>query len=256
MVDLHSHVLAGLDDGARTLADSIEMIRMAAESGTTDLVATPHANPEFRFDPSLAEERLAELTENSGGAVRLYLGCDFHLSIDNIRDALDQPSKYAINHKNYLLVEFSDLMIPNTTEEVFARLGNAGLTPIITHPERNLLLHTKQERLLRWVEKGCLLQVTGSSFLGRFGREARDFARLLAGRQLVHFVASDAHDTQDRTTRLDQAYAYFEKHWGCESAQRVFVTNPRAVLSGDPLPEMPEPEPETEPSAKWYRFWR
>ncbi|MGA2434902.1 MAG: CpsB/CapC family capsule biosynthesis tyrosine phosphatase [Bryobacteraceae bacterium] len=256
MVDLHSHVLPGLDDGARTLEESVEMIRMAAGAGTTDLVATPHANLEYSFDQTRTEEKLAELAEKSGGVVRLYPGCDFHLSIDNIHDALRNPAKYTINHKNYLLVEFADTLIPKPTEEVFARMGNAGLIPVVTHPERNFLLHTQLDRLIRWVENGCLMQVTAASFLGRFGTEARDFARLLMDRGAVHFVASDAHDCQDRTTRLDEAYEHVRKRWGGERAERLFVANPRAVLTGDPLPEAGEPAPEIAPAPKWYQFWR
>src|SRR6202142_3401437 len=120
MIDIHSHVLPGLDDGARSLEQSIAMIRIAAETGTTDLVASPHANLEFHFDPERVEERLAEL-EKAGGGVRLHRGCDFHLYFDNIHDALAHPTKYTINHKGYLLVEFPDLLIAKSTPEVFSQ---------------------------------------------------------------------------------------------------------------------------------------
>ena len=86
-------MLYGLDDGARTMEDSVAMVRMAAEHGTTDLVATPHANPNYRFDPQLIEERLAEVAAASGNVLRLHSGCDFHLSYDNIQDAIANPRK-------------------------------------------------------------------------------------------------------------------------------------------------------------------
>src|SRR5215470_4893491 len=94
LIDIHSHVLYGLDDGARTREDSLAMIRMAAEHGTTDLVATPHANLQYRFDPKRIAQELEELTSASGGALRLHSGCDFHLSFDNIQDAIQNPGKY------------------------------------------------------------------------------------------------------------------------------------------------------------------
>ncbi len=253
MVDLHSHILSGLDDGAKTLAESVEMIRIAAQAGTTDLVATPHASFEFTFDPRRTEEKLAELAAASGAAVRLYYGCDFHLSFGNIQDALANPSKYAINHKNYLLVEFSDVVIIKSIQEVFSRLRDSGLTPIITHPERNFLLQRDPGRLRAWVDNGCLIQVTAQSLLGRFGPEARNFCGELMKRGLVHFVASDAHDPQERTPRLDQAYEHIAQRFGDARAQRLFVANPGAVLYGDPLPEEPTPEPAA--SRWWGRLW-
>ena len=95
------------------------MVRMAAEHGTTDLVATPHANPNYKFDPLLVQERLAEVAAAAGDVLRLHSGCDFHLSYDNIQDALDHPKKYTINQQSYLMVEFSDLLIFPTTGEIF-----------------------------------------------------------------------------------------------------------------------------------------
>jgi len=139
LIDIHSHVLFGLDDGARTLEESVAMLRMAAEHGTTDLVATPHANLTYRFEPQRIAERLAKVEEAAGGVLRLYTGCDFHLSFENIQDAIEYPRKYTIHQKNYLLVEFSELLIFKNTDEIFARLRDAGMIPVITHPERNVL---------------------------------------------------------------------------------------------------------------------
>ncbi len=252
MIDIHTHVLAGLDDGARSLEDSVAMIRIAAETGTTDLVASPHANLEFQFHPERVEERLAEL-EKASGAVRLHCGCDFHLYFDNIHDALAHPTKYTINHKRYLLVEFPDLLIAKSTPEVFAQLLHCGMTPVITHPERNFLLHSRMEEMESWIESGCLVQVTAQSLLGRFGVEARNVAHRLMKRGLVHFIASDAHDPEDRTPRLDLGFNHVAGRYGRERAEMLFVTNPRAVLEGEPLPEQPPPEADSE--RKWFNFW-
>jgi protein-tyrosine phosphatase len=253
MIDIHTHVLSGLDDGAMTLDEGIAMVRMAAETGTTDLVASPHANLEFRFDPDRVEEGIAALEKASGAPLRIHRGCDFHLYFDNIQDALAHPSKYTIDHKSYLLVEFPDILVAKTTPEIFARLLGAGMTPVITHPERNFLLHTRMGELESWVESGGLVQVTAQSLLGRFGAEAREVARRLMSLGLVHFIASDAHDSRDRTTRLDLAYQHVVKRYGRERAEFLFVRNPQAALEGRPLPE--QPPAEAEPSRKWFRFW-
>ena len=241
-----------MDDGSKSLEQSIEMLRAAAEAGTADIVASPHANNEFKFDPDVVAAKLEELRAATAGLIRIHTGCDFHLSYDNIQDALQHPSKYAINHKNYVLVEFSDLLIPKTTDDVFYQMQDAGMIPIITHPERNMLLQKRLDKLEEWAGNGCLLQVTGYSFLGRFGKQAKSFADLLLQKGLVHIVASDAHDTKHRPPSLKEAYEYVSKQCGPERAELLFVTNPSAALTGAPVEPV---DVEPTPPKKWYKFW-
>ena len=228
------------------------MLRLAAGSGTSDIVATPHSNHQFKFDPEIIAGKLDELRKAAAGIIRIHTGCDFHLSFDNIQDSLQHPSKYAINHRYYVLVEFSDLLIPKTTDDVFYQMQSAGMIPIITHPERNMLLQRRLEKLEEWVEGGCLLQVTGQSFSGRFGKHAKAFADLLLQKNLVHIVASDAHDTVHRPPSLREAFEYVSKECGPARAEMLFVKNPGATLTGEPLEtsrEVPAPP------KKWYQFW-
>ena len=253
MVDIHSHILPGLDDGAATLEDAVAMLKMAADAGTTDIVATPHANNEYTFDPELITRKIAEVRAAAGPVPRIHRGCDFHLTLENIQDALANPAKYAINHLNYLLVEFSDLLIPRTTQDIFDRLLGAGLTPIVTHPERNGLLHKRLDQLTAWVQNGALVQITAGSLLGRFGRRAKAVADELVNRNLVHFVASDAHDTQYRTPTLSDAYQYVQKTWGAALAETLFDTAPQAVIAGRQIQLLDDPEPEPH-KKKWYRI--
>ena len=252
MIDIHSHVLFGLDDGARTLEDSLAMVRMAAEHGTTDLVATPHANLMYRFDHEQIAERITQVREGAGGALRLYTGCDFHLSFDNIQDAIDHPRKYTINQQNYLLVEFSELLIFKNTEDIFARLRDAGMIAVITHPERNGLLRQRMEHIARWVEQGACVQVTAQSLTGTFGKRAHDFSRELLDRGLVHVIASDGHDCERRPPVMDQARAWLQKQYGEALAEALCVTNPGATLSGE---AMHVPVSRESPVRKWYEFW-
>jgi protein-tyrosine phosphatase len=183
VIDIHSHILPGIDDGPTALEDAVAMLKIAAESGTTDIVATPHANARFTFDPELIDRKIAELQAAAGPVPRIHRGCDLHLTVENIQDALAQPAKYTINNKRYLLVEFSDAFIPDTMHEIFDRFQAAGLTPVVTHPERNVLLRAQIDRLRSWVEKGCLVQITAQSLLGRFGRTARRSADQLLQRK-------------------------------------------------------------------------
>ncbi|MCX6633009.1 MAG: hypothetical protein NTW28_35895, partial [Candidatus Solibacter sp.] len=121
MIDIHSHILPGLDDGSKSLEESAEMVRQAAAAGTTDIVASPHANQKYPFDPLVVERKIGELQAAAGDSPRIHYGCDLHLSMENIADALHLPGKYSINHRGYLLVEFSDLLIPKTADQIFAR---------------------------------------------------------------------------------------------------------------------------------------
>jgi protein-tyrosine phosphatase len=254
LIDIHSHVLFGLDDGARTLEESLAMVRIAAEHGTTDLVATPHANLEFKFDPGQIAERMAQLQEAAGGALRLYAGCDFHLSFDNILDAIEHPRKYTINQQRYLLVEFSELLIFKNTDDIFARLRDAGMTPIVTHPERNGLLRQRVEAIAKWVEQGARVQLTAQSLTGTFGRSAQAFSRELLDRGLVHVVASDGHDCERRPPVMDQACAWLRTNYSDQLADALCVANPGAALAGE---DMGLPTPDSRSSVrKWYEFWR
>jgi protein-tyrosine phosphatase len=251
MIDIHSHILPGLDDGSKSLDESVDMLKQAVAAGTTDIVATPHANQEYRFDPMVVEQKIGELRAAVGEAPRIHYGCDFHLTLENIEDALRLPGKYSINHRGYLLVEFSDFLIPKNTEEIFAGMMKAGLRPIVTHPERNQLLQFRLADLESWVAQGVHIQVTAQALLGRFGKTASRCAHELLGHGLVHFVASDAHNTRSRSTALDESRQYVDKRFGPEAGLRLFEENPRAALAGVPLSPVPLPilrKP-------WYRFW-
>jgi protein-tyrosine phosphatase len=252
MVDIHSHILPDQDDGARTFEEALAMVRLAAAAGTTDIVASPHADSRFSFDPMLVEQKIAELQAAVGDAPRIHYGCDFHLTPENIEDAISAPAKYSIDHRGYLLVEFADNMIPKAIEKIFSRMLAAGLQPIITHPERNPLLQKKLAELELWVNQGCLIQVTAQSLVGRFGNAAKSVSDQLMQRGLIHFLASDAHDCQHRPPLLAEAWRVTAARWGEAVARRLLEENPRAVLTGSEIPM----EPVAVKKKKWFSVFR
>lgn len=243
MVDIHCHILCGLDDGAKTLDESIAMVKIAAETGTTDLVATPHADLRHKYDEQTVLERIEQLVSATGGVLNLYPGCDFHMTMENVQDAVLHPARYAINKRNYVLVEMPDQSIPASMGTILQDLLAAGMTPIVTHPERNVHLQKMKETLADWVRGGCLMQVTAGSFLGRFGRKATEFSLQLLDGNMVHFVASDGHDTTHRPPRLDEARAFLAGRNGASVAELLTEHNPRAALLGERIdagrPERP-----------------
>jgi protein-tyrosine phosphatase len=248
VIDIHSHILYGLDDGARTLEESIEMAQLAASAGTTDIVATPHGNNQYTYDPEVVEQKLAELRLAAGGAIRIHRGCDFHLTPENIADAIRFPAKYSIGGKGYLLVEFSDHLVPENAADIFDSMLGAGLRPIVTHPERNPLLQKKLELVESWVERGCLVQVTAYSPLGRFGKTAKVFADRLLTNGLVHFLASDAHDCKHRPPTLDVPWQHIAREFGEPAARALLETNPAAALAGS------APPAPAKVRKKWFGF--
>jgi protein-tyrosine phosphatase len=235
MIDIHTHVLPGLDDGAGTLEESFEMLKLAAARGSTHLVATPHANAQFQFDEKRFEEAFRGLSALSTGVINLYRGCDCHLTLHNLEGALACPTKYTINRSRYLLLELPDFMGPSAVLEQLKALLNARIVPIITHPERNVSLQSSVHDLKKWVQGGCLVQVTAQSFLGRFGSVAKRSAESLMDADIVHFVASDAHDCVDRPPDLSQAHKLICSRWGRTRAQRLFIDNPAAVIADAPI---------------------
>jgi protein-tyrosine phosphatase len=241
VIDIHSHILYGMDDGSPDLGTSLEMLRMAGRHGTTDIVASPHANLEYRYDPVLIAERLAAIEAQNDSGVRVHVGCDFHLQYENIEDALRHPRKYTIAGGPYLLVEFSDLLILKNTSQIFQDLLSAGMIPVMTHPERNTLLQQRLGELRGWVEMGCAIQVTGQSVEGQFGSRAKNFSETLLDAGLVHFIASDAHDLRRRPPVMDSAHELLKKKWGEKTAELLCRLNPSAVLRGEELVGSSEP---------------
>jgi protein-tyrosine phosphatase len=254
MVDIHTHILWDLDDGPSTLEQSLEMLGAAAESGTAGLVATPHWNPRYEYRPALTEERLCGLSDAAAGPMKLYRGCEVHLTWDNVERLLDSPRLYSINGSHYVLVELPNLQVGKHINAVLDHLLNAGLSPILAHPERNPVLQQKLEMLEGWVERGCFIQLTALSVTGGFGGSAQRASMKLMDRGLVHVVASDSHDPIHRHSRLDEAFQKVRTQYGVEYADALFDTNPGDIVNGVRLPEGKQITDDR--SGPWWRFWK
>ena len=241
MIDIHCHILAEVDDGPASWEISQEMCRMAAADGIEHIVATPHANERYTYDRELHRQSLQHLGLLSGGVPKLSLGCDFHLSYENLQAALARPDDYTIENSRYLLVELSDFSIPAQIDDCLVRLGDKGITPVITHPERNPILQQSPQRVLKWVELGCAVQVTASAVTGDWGERAWRAAKWLLERDSVHVLASDAHDTKHRKPVLSFAREAVEEFCEPDVAQALVDDNPRAIIHGQSLPYFPNP---------------
>lgn len=234
MVDVHCHILPGVDDGAKSWEIAEEMCRMAHADGITHIVASPHSNNEFQYDRTAHEERLAEL-QSRVPQMRFSLGCDMHLSFDNIEAALSDTRRFAIGNTRYLLVEFSEFSIPRSIENVLQDLQGAGLIPIVTHPERNPVMQRHPDMVERLANLGCLVQVTANSITGFWGSTPKKMSESLIKKGLVDLVASDAHDTRRRVPILSEARKALVRLAGEERAQAMVEYAPRAIVNDEKL---------------------
>lgn len=216
-----------------------EMCRLAGADGITHIVATPHCNDEFAYDRNRYAQMIGDLYDLAGGKLTFSLGCDFHVSHDNIRGALENPHLYTIYGSNYLLVEFNDFGIAPEQTQCLQELGTVGIVPIITHPERNPVLLRHPEMVLEMADQGCLVQVTANSFTGFWGARSQKMAEWLLKQEAVHVIATDAHDSTHRRPVLSYARKTVANLVGAKVADALVDANPAAIVAGQPLPYQP-----------------
>ena len=235
MIDIHCHILPEVDDGPKSWEIAETMCRIAWQDGIRHMVATPHANDRYFYDRAYLSQLLRQLQERIGPSPQLSLGCDFHLSYDNMQAALQTPEQWCIANTRYLLVEFSNFGIPPAIDDWLVQMCGRDITPIITHPERNPILQKTPERILLWKESGCAVQITASALTGSWGDRAGEIARSLLKKDAVHFIATDSHDTTRRPPILSKARRVVEKEFGTGRARALVQDNPAAVLSNKVL---------------------
>jgi protein-tyrosine phosphatase len=220
------------------------MARASAADGVTHIVCTPHANGTYAYVPEVNKAKVAELQarlDADGVPVKVGLGCDFHLSYDNIVDAKADPARFSVNGLGYLMVEIPDYGVPRGLTETCYELQLVGLTPVLTHPERNPTLQQDMARLGEWMRGGVLVQVTGDSVTGRMGKTAQKVAHQLLEKRWVHFLATDAHNLSSRPPRLSEARDLVAKKYGEAYAESLVTTNPAAVFNGKTFEAVEEP---------------
>jgi protein-tyrosine phosphatase len=255
MIDLHCHILAGLDDGPGTVEESLAMARMGYEDGIRVVVATPHTLNGLHLNGrSTILAKVEELNEklvrdrivntqseetglnsairNPKSELRVLPGADVRLCEKTLQE-LDEGNVLTVGDEGkYLLLEFPTQSVPLQSESILMQFLKRGLTPIITHPERNVEICRKPERYYEMIRMGCLGQVTAMSLTGGFGPEARRVAEKLLTYRLLHIIASDAHSTNGRPPVLSQAVEAAGRIIGETEARKMVIDHPQAILEG------------------------
>jgi protein-tyrosine phosphatase len=257
LIDLHCHLLPGVDDGAKNLEMSLAMARLALADGITTIACTPHIMPGVynNTGPAINEAvaRLRTALAENGIALRLVSGADVHVAPDLV-EQLRQGQALTLNGTRYLLLEPPHHVMPPRLEDHIFRLQTAGFVPILTHPERLSWLDVHYALVKRLVYSGLLVQITGGSVLGRFGRRPRYWAERMLDDGLCHILASDAHNTEQRVPRLSEARAAVADRLGADEATNTVVTRPLGILnniSPSALQPLPQPAPAAPPPSGW-----
>ncbi len=249
MIDLHTHVLWRLDDGARTIDDSLEMCRIAYRDGIRTILATPHTlNGLYQNDRPLILAKVRELNaalmhlqiRNPNSPIRILPGADVQFC-EGILHQLDSGKVTTLGDGGkFLLLELPFTGIPYGAEEALFQLISRGIIPIISHPERNFEVGQNPRRYDEMIRMGCLGQVTAMSLTGGFGPEVRSLAGKLISNGLIHIIASDAHSTGRRPPILSPAVRAAARIVGEEEAWKMVTEYPQAILEGN-RPNVPPP---------------
>jgi|LAHS01.1.fsa_nt_gb protein-tyrosine phosphatase len=234
MIDMHSHILFGVDDGAKTLEESMELIREEVKKGVTHIIFTPHFNKRnyhLNQDKISANfQILKEYSEKENLNVQLYLGNEIYLDSIAYASIIDNGF-YTLAGSKYVLVEFNELIPPVNIPEICYEINMSGYFPIMAHAERYEILYNNTKLLSEILDEGTHLQVNASSVIKNDNKARNKFTHYLLKNQLISFVASDVHNTVLRKFHLDEAYKAVTKIYGVEYADKIFKNNQLNIIN-------------------------
>ena len=236
MIDLHTHILPGIDDGSSDMETSIEMVFMAYKSGVKHICTTPHCCPDL-YDNYATEdlealwEQVAARVKTERIPVHLYKGMEIMAS-DHITDDLHKKRVWTINKTDYFLIEFEFNENPDWCSEILRECCRNGFMPVVAHPERYFFIQRNPEIAYEWYKAGYGIQVNKGSVLSRFGRREQITAESLLRHRIVSCIASDGHNTSTRSTSMTKLRQYLEKNYGEEYMNLLLKENPGRILEG------------------------
>ena len=213
MIDFHSHIIHGVDDGSKSLNMSLEMLKIAENEGTEYICATPHfITDEFEINRDKYVEKLEKLVLSSKQEnfnIKILSGLEIYMH-PNLPKLYKEKRIWGINDSEYLLIELPMGQFPMYTEDVFYELMLLGVKPILAHPERNLKIMKDHDLIINLINQGVLMQINAGSLLGDYGKEVKKTALEFVKRNMIHILGSDGHNITSRKTRLKEAYGIVE----------------------------------------------
>ena len=242
MIDLHCHILPGIDDGAKTPKDTLEMLEFAISEGITAVTATPHYNSEYQNErPSILSKvkEVETLIRENNLPIQILPGQEVRTTGELLEDFQAGKLMTVAGNTRYILVEFPSSHVPHYAERLFYEMGLKGLQPILVHPERNSGIINNPDLLYKFISKGVLSQVTASSVSGHFGKKIQKLSFQIIDHNLTHFIASDAHNITSRAFKMQEAFEIINNRYGVAKASQFqknakCVINDEAIFSDDP----------------------
>ena len=239
MVDLHCHLLPGVDDGSKNMEISLRLAQEAVENGVTHALLTPHhMNGRYvnhKQDVIKETVEFRQQLKEHNIPLTVFPGQEVGIN-GQLIEALDKDDiLFADEGNRYLMLEFPDDDVPHYTNQMIFVLQQRGITPVIVHPERNTKIMAHPELLYQLLQKGCLSQITASSYVGTFGKKVEDFSKKLIANGQGYLFASDAHDLPGRKYEMRQAFEKLSRQFDAELAKR-YAENARLIINGENVP--------------------
>lgn len=235
MVDIHTHILPGVDDGADCLTESVQMVEMAYETGVDQMIVTPHCNQRGRYENYMSQElkqlfdQLKGRIKEEGIPVELFLGMEIMASHD-IVSLIEKQKVVSLNASRYYLIEFSFDTEISWMNRVLWSMLEIGKVPVVAHPERYFEVQKSPDIVREWKERGIIIQLNKGSVLGAFGRRCKKVSRYLLENDWIHCIASDAHSPYMRTTSMDELQNYLLDRYSYKKIEEWMTKNPSAIM--------------------------
>lgn len=234
MIDIHNHILYEIDDGSSSRDETTHMLKIAVDDGIESIIATPHyiigGNQYNREDLLERYQEVCDIIDKENIPIKLILGNELFADAMLPGKIVDEDC-FTLGNSQYVLVEFSLRTPKQIIENLIYKISLKGYTPIIAHPERTFTLKENQDMLMELIKRGCFFQLNAGSITGFYGDRVKKIANELLERQMIHFVASDAHSNRRRSPKLKKAYHIISEKYGEKYAHRLFVENGLKVLS-------------------------
>lgn len=252
MIDIHCHLVYGVDDGSRTIEDTIGMLKEAKEAGFTDIILTPHYSEYFSVPAKEIKERIDNIKSKSQDlGINLYHGNEIYSSSHMIEDIRNQEA-VTLNNSRYVLFEFPMNQKILSMDEIIYRILDDGKIPVLAHPERYKYVQENPNMIMDYIERGLLCQSNYGSIIGRYGKEAKETVKKLLTHNMIHFLGSDNHRTNTVYKEMPETITELEKLIGRELLVELSIENPRRILNNENI-DIDDP---IEIKARTWKFWK
>ena len=236
LVDIHCHIMPGVDDGASDMSTSLEMLKIAAKDGIRHIILTPHHKPmhhnvSYAHNP-VYTKKLQEAADKAHIEITLYSGNEIYYSDETFSD-LEQKRVRTLADSDYCLVEFHPTNPYKAIHNAIYQVQAAGFLPVIAHVERYSDIVSHPAYVEELSEMGCYIQVNASSIMGKYGFGISHFTKKILKKHLVDFVATDAHDTAGRSPKLMECKNYVSRKFGDSYGDKIFILNPMSILNNE-----------------------